>query len=107
MPSSSLFAEMLFKGILGGKNMKIEKKTMVLVSTLTISAALVLVVWFTQLMSPLKYSFVEAVTYKYVENDGYSGTIEMEYEEAREGIRSDVQLLSDKDYDFGNPNPLT
>jgi hypothetical protein len=106
MSLSSLFAGML-QGISEGANMKTGKKTIVLASTLVLAAALVLVVLFTQLISPLKYSFVEAVTYKYVESDDYSGILETDYRNAREGTVSDIQLLSDKDYNFGDPNDFT
>lgn len=59
-----------------------------------------------QFVSPLTYEFVEAKTYKYV-GDDYAGVIETEFKEAKAGLRSDIQLLTSKDFDFSNPNNLT
>lgn len=59
-----------------------------------------------QFVFPLTYEFVEAKTFKYI-GDDYAGVIETEYKEAKEGLRSDIQLLASKDFDFSNPNNFT
>ena len=86
--------------------MKIKKKTLVIVSVIIVVVSVVSVFIFTQLINPLKCTFVEAKTYKYI-GEEYSGIIETEYKEAKDGLRSDIQLISDVDYDFSNPDDFS
>ena len=86
--------------------MKLRKKTVVIISIAIVVITGVSVLIFTQLVSPLKCTFVEAKSYKYIGNE-YSGIMETDYEEAKSGLRPDIQLLSDKDYDFSNPDDFT
>jgi hypothetical protein len=61
---------------------------------------------FTQLINPLSCTFVEAKSYKYI-GDDYKGILETDYKEAKDGLRSDIQLLTNKDYDFSNPDDFS
>lgn len=57
---------------------------------------------YTQFLFPLSYNFEKSKLYIYTEGD-YVHSMESEYKNAQQGLLSDVQLLSNKEYDFSNP----
>ena len=80
--------------------MKTGKRNLVvalaLVGMVAISAAIL-----TQVVFPVRYSFDEAAIITDV-NDS-PDMIQREYESARSGLAPDLQLLSEDDFDFSNP----
>ena len=82
------------------------KKRIIIGVTCVVLLSIIAVISIFQFVFPLTYEFVEAKTFKYL-GDDYAGVIETEYKEAKEGLRSDIPLLTSEDFDFSDPNNFT
>lgn len=77
-------------------------KRVVLIAVICILVVGIAFLTYTQILFPLLYNFQESKLYIYTE-DNYAQSMESEYKNAQQGLLSDVQLLSNKEYDFSNP----
>ncbi|MCL1790293.1 MAG: hypothetical protein FWG40_02865 [Peptococcaceae bacterium] len=76
-----------------------KKKTIIATSCAVIALSLCSILCITQIILPLQCSYTGAKIHKYL-GDSFGAIVEMDYEQARAGIRPDVQLFSDIDYKF-------
>lgn len=79
-----------------------KRNKIVLWAVLAVLLSITITIGIFQFVFPLSCKFIEAKTYVYTSDD-YAGDIESEYNGAKEGLRSDVQLLTTKDFDFSDP----
>lgn len=88
------------------ETIKMKRRKIVLGAICVVLLSIIVMISIFQFVFPLSYEFVEAKTFKYI-GDDYAGVIETEYNEAKEGLRSDIQLLTTKDFDFSDSNNFT
>ena len=78
------------------------RKKIVAVATAVVVVAGMVVVYLTQVRQPLTSVFAEAKVYTYTAPDSRD-LIQNGYTQARQGLATDIQLLSDADFDFADP----
>lgn len=79
-----------------------SKKRVAISSIVGVVVVLVVALVITQVVSLVHFKATDIQINTYLE-ESYFETIELDYKEALQGLRTDVQLLSHEDYDFSNP----